>query len=97
MTDSAGRVIKRSLVIAGHATSVSLEEPFWRALRDLASRESLTVTALVARIDGLRGDANLSSAIRVHLLEEALARALSSPDAPPAGRPRPPARREAAG
>lgn len=63
------RVVKRSLVVAGHATSVSLEEPFWRELRHLADRQGLTVPALVAQIDGRRGAANLSSALRVEVIE----------------------------
>ena len=63
------KVIKRSLVVAGHATSVSLEEPFWRELRHLADRRGLTVPALVAQIDGRRGAANLSSALRVEVIE----------------------------
>jgi predicted DNA-binding ribbon-helix-helix protein len=61
-------VIKRSLVIAGHRTSVSLEESFWRALKGLAQRRSQSISALVAEIDATRGQANLSSAIRVFLL-----------------------------
>jgi predicted DNA-binding ribbon-helix-helix protein len=103
MTETAPAVIKRSLAIAGHATSVSLEEPFWRALREMAAREGVTVAALVARIDGARGSANLSSAIRVCLLEDALARTVSSPaSGPEPGRQVParrqvPFRREAAG
>jgi predicted DNA-binding ribbon-helix-helix protein len=65
----AGRVVKHSLVIAGHRTSVSLEQAFWAALRELAERRGLSLAALVAQIDAGRGEANLSSAIRVHLLE----------------------------
>ncbi|MFC0282853.1 ribbon-helix-helix domain-containing protein [Camelimonas abortus] len=68
-------VRKRSLVIAGHSTSVSLEEAFWRALRDIAAARGLSVARLVADIDRRRGDANLSSAIRVFVLGELLARA----------------------
>ncbi len=61
-------VRKRSLSIAGHRTSISLEEPFWDALGRLAERRGLSVPALVSEIDRGRGDTNLSSAIRVHLL-----------------------------
>ena len=68
---SAG-VIKRSLVIAGHRTSISLEDAFWRALKRLAKRRSQSINALVAEIDANRGRANLSSAIRVFLLESAI-------------------------
>lgn len=65
-------MIKRSLVIAGHRTSVSLEEAFWRELKALAARRRQSVNALVAEIDAGRGSANLSSAIRVFMLENAL-------------------------
>jgi len=63
---------KRSLAIAGHRTSVSLEEAFWDALKSLAARRALSLAALVAEIDAGRGDANLSSALRVALLKDAL-------------------------
>jgi predicted DNA-binding ribbon-helix-helix protein len=63
---SAG-VVKRSLVIAGHRTSISLEEAFWSALKALAESRAQSINALVAEIDANRGKANLSSAIRVFL------------------------------
>lgn len=63
--------IKRSMMIAGHATSISLEPVFWDALRDAAEAEGLPLNALVARIDAERIQAprppNLGSAIRVWL------------------------------
>jgi predicted DNA-binding ribbon-helix-helix protein len=62
-------VIKRSVAIAGHRTSISLEEPFWEALREAAEARSLSVQALIGRIDAARGDQNLSSAIRVYVLQ----------------------------
>lgn len=65
---------KRSVVIAGHRTSISLEEPFWLLLRQEAEREGLSVAALISRIDGGRRTGNLSSAIRVHLIEGLMAR-----------------------
>lgn len=68
MSQAAG-IVKRSLVIAGHATSISLEEPFWRLLKMRAQREKLSIAAMVGRIDAGRARTNLSSAIRVHLLE----------------------------
>lgn len=71
------RVVKRSLAIAGHQTSISLEEAFWLELKAAAGRRNLSIAALVAEIDGARTDANLSSAIRVFLLREAKA----TPDA----------------
>lgn len=66
--DGGTAVGKRSLSVAGHRTSVSLEDAFWDALRDIAEARALTVAALVAEIDRGRGPANLSSAIRVHAL-----------------------------
>ncbi len=62
------RPIKRSFSIAGHRTSISLEAAFWAALQDAAARERLPVAQLVARIDGDRDGASLSSAVRVWLL-----------------------------
>ena len=64
------RVVKRSVAIAGHRTSVSLEAPFWDALKDIAAVRGASVQALVAEIDAGRGGANLSSAIRVFVLHE---------------------------
>ena len=67
--DDAG-VVKRSVAIAGHRTSVSLEAPFWDALKDIAAVRGASVQALVGEIDAGRGGANLSSAIRVFVLRE---------------------------
>jgi len=61
-------LVKRSLRISGHSTSISLEAPFWEALREIAARRLLSVNALVAAIDAER-DGNLSSAIRLFVLE----------------------------
>lgn len=63
----AGVIRKRSVDIAGHRTSVSIEEPFWDALKEIAAREGVSLNDLIARIDGAR-DGNLSSAIRVYVL-----------------------------
>jgi len=65
----AAKDLKRSLTIAGHRTSLSLEPEFWQALQDVARRKQTTIAALVAEIDARRGERNLSSAIRVWLLE----------------------------
>jgi predicted DNA-binding ribbon-helix-helix protein len=65
-------LLKRSLTISGHRTSISLEEAFWLRMKDLARRRKTSLSALVAEIDAARGDANLSSAIRVFVLEAAL-------------------------
>lgn len=62
-------VTKRSVVIGGHKTSVSLEEPFWSEVRAIAQAERITVSNLLRRIDRERSNANLSSAIRVYVLE----------------------------
>jgi predicted DNA-binding ribbon-helix-helix protein len=61
---------KRSVTIAGHRTSLSLEEPFWQALKAQARAEGLSTAALIERIDRDR-TTNLSSALRVYLLERA--------------------------
>ena len=55
---------KRSLTIAGHRTSITLEDAFWRELKDAASEMGLSVTALAASLDKARGPAGLSAAIR---------------------------------
>ncbi|MCG6121363.1 MAG: ribbon-helix-helix domain-containing protein [Microvirga sp.] len=65
---------KRSIAIAGHRTSVSLEEPFWEELRAIATRRGLSVQRLVAEIDGARAGENLSSALRLHVLSDLRAR-----------------------
>jgi predicted DNA-binding ribbon-helix-helix protein len=59
---------KRSFTIAGHRTSISLEAPFWNALRDIAAEANLSMAQLVAQIDTARSRTNLSSAVRVHIL-----------------------------
>ena len=65
---------KHSLTIAGHRTSVSLEEPFWTALADIAETQGRSIAALVSEIDKARSDAgenaaSLSAAIRLYVLE----------------------------
>jgi predicted DNA-binding ribbon-helix-helix protein len=68
--------VKRSITIAGHATSISLEPPFWSALEDAARARSLPLSALVAAIDAARIAAptppNLASAIRSWLMVRAI-------------------------
>jgi len=61
-------VVKRSIVIAGHKTSVSLEDGFWKALKDIADDRDVTLSDLVSTIDGERREGNLSSAIRLFVL-----------------------------
>lgn len=60
---------KRSLTIAGHRTSITLEDAFWRELKAAATEKGVSVTALVAAIDAAREPAGLSAAIRVFLLK----------------------------
>jgi predicted DNA-binding ribbon-helix-helix protein len=66
-------VVKRSIVIAGHKTSVSLEEAFWRGLKDIATSRRTTLSELVRAIDSERRHGNLSSAIRLFVLEQSRA------------------------
>jgi predicted DNA-binding ribbon-helix-helix protein len=61
-------VVKRSVVISGHKTSVSLEEPFWKALKEISSRRNMRLSDLVSSIDRDRNHTNLSSAIRLFIL-----------------------------
>jgi predicted DNA-binding ribbon-helix-helix protein len=62
-------VLKRSIVVAGHKTSISLEDAFWVALRSIAHARGITLSTLVADIDAKREHANLSSAIRLFVLD----------------------------
>ena len=62
-------VIKRSIVIDGHKTSVSLEDAFWSGLREIAHDEHMTLSKMVSDIDGKRRQGNLSSAIRLFVLD----------------------------
>ena len=59
---------KRSITIAGHATSISLEAPFWDAIRDIAAQQDMSTQDLIAEIDNSKRMASLSSAIRVYIL-----------------------------
>ncbi|MBI4274374.1 MAG: ribbon-helix-helix domain-containing protein [Rhizobiales bacterium] len=62
-------VVKRSIIVAGHKTSVSLEDAFWKGLKEIALRRSVTLSELVATIDSQRSFGNLSSAIRLFVLD----------------------------
>ena len=62
------RVLKRSINIAGHKTSVSVEDEFWDSLKQIAGERGMTVAAMIGAIDGGREHANLSSAIRLFVL-----------------------------
>ncbi len=72
------RPVKRSFTIKGHRTSISVEAPFWEALRQAAAAERMTLAALVATIDAERGEAGLSSAVRVWVLDYFRKQAASS-------------------
>ena len=61
-------VVKRSIVVAGHKTSVSLEDAFWKGLKEIANQRDMTVSQLVASIDSDRRHGNLSSGIRLFVL-----------------------------
>ena len=71
----ASGIVKRSVSIAGHRTSVSLEAPFWDALKEIARSRDASVQQLIGAIDSGRGGQNLSSAIRVFVLGAVRARA----------------------
>lgn len=65
----SGRPVKHSLTLRGHRTSVSLEDEFWWAFREIAEEKSIPINVLAAEIDETRGvDIGLASAIRVYVL-----------------------------
>ena len=79
-------VIKRSIVIAGHKTSVSLEDAFWKGLKEIALSRGVTLSDLVAAINSERQLGNLSSAIRLFVLDHYKARIGVHADGRPAPR-----------
>jgi len=62
-------IVKRSVIIGGHKTSISLEDEFWQCVRTIADQQQISVSALLKSIDTGRDNANLSSAIRVFVVE----------------------------
>jgi predicted DNA-binding ribbon-helix-helix protein len=72
-------VVKRSVVVAGHKTSVSLEEEFWSGVKEIANLRKMNVAGVIAEIDANRKHGNLSSAIRLFVLEYFRARAQQQP------------------
>lgn len=68
----SGRLVKRSVSLGGHRTSVALEPEFWTVIDAVATRAGLSVQSLIAVIDEGRGDRPLASALRVHALERAV-------------------------
>jgi predicted DNA-binding ribbon-helix-helix protein len=77
-------VVKRSIVVAGHKTSVSLEEAFWTGMKEISGLRNVTLSELVGEIDTNRQQGNLSSAIRLFVLDHFKNRAIV-PDARPTG------------
>jgi predicted DNA-binding ribbon-helix-helix protein len=75
-------IVKRSIVIDGHKTSVSLEDAFWTVLKDIAHAECVTVSKVVADIDKKRKLGNLSSALRLFVLDRTRAGGLPIPQEP---------------
>jgi predicted DNA-binding ribbon-helix-helix protein len=75
-------IVKRSIVIDGHKTSVSLEDAFWTVLKDIAHAECMTVSKVVADIDKKRKSGNLSSALRLFVLDRTRAGGLPIPQTP---------------
>ena len=77
-------VVKRSIVIAGHKTSVSLEDAFWKALKEIALGRRMRLSDLVAGIDSERQHGNLSSAIRLFVLDHYRMHMVARDDSGPA-------------
>jgi predicted DNA-binding ribbon-helix-helix protein len=67
-------VVKRSVVLAGHKTSVSLEDAFWEGLKDIATSRRITLSNLIGSIDTERQQGNLSSSLRLFVLNHYQAR-----------------------
>ena len=63
------QIVKRSIVLKGHKTSVTLEEPFWSGFQEIAREKGYTLSGLMAQIDAERVGPNLSSAVRMYVLE----------------------------
>ena len=80
-------VVKRSIVVGGHKTSVSLEEPFWTSMKEISQQRSMTLSELVSEIDTNRQPGNLSSAIRLFVLDhfESLAAGATGESRPRSG------------
>ena len=72
MANPPAKSIKRSVSIAGHATSVTLEPEFWAVLKEIAAEKKVSVNVLITEIDAEKDRDNLSSAIRVYVLKRIL-------------------------
>ena len=75
-------VVKRSILSSGHKTSVSLEEPFWSGMKEISGERGKTLSELVSEIDANRQQGNLSSAIRLFVLDHFKTRAAGPTGAP---------------
>jgi predicted DNA-binding ribbon-helix-helix protein len=75
-------VVKRSIVVGGHKTSVSLEEPFWTSMKEISRQLRVTLSELVSEIDTNRQQSNLSSAIRLFVLDHFKASPRARPPSP---------------
>jgi predicted DNA-binding ribbon-helix-helix protein len=75
-------LVKRSVVIGSHKTSVSLEEAFWDGMKDISRERGKTLSELVSEIDGRRQEGNLSSAIRLFVLDYFRTGGAASADVP---------------
>jgi predicted DNA-binding ribbon-helix-helix protein len=72
-------IVKRSIVLAGHKTSVSLEEDFWTTLKEIAGDRRIPLSEVVSGIDMQRQNGNLSSALRLFVLEYYRGKAIEKP------------------
>jgi predicted DNA-binding ribbon-helix-helix protein len=70
-------VVKRSIVVGGHKTSVSLEEAFWSGMKEISGARGMSLSQLVSEIDANRNQGNLSSAIRQFVLDHFKSRAVA--------------------
>ena len=77
------RIVKRSIVIDGHKTSVSLEDQFWSGLKEIARAQGATLSKVVAEIDSVRQQGNLSSALRLFVLDQVRTPQGTRPDSEP--------------
>ena len=71
-------VVKRSIVVGGHKTSVSLEEAFWNSMKEIPGQRDMTLAELASEIDSNRQQGNLSSAIRLFVLDYFQTRAMAA-------------------
>ena len=76
-------IVKHSISVGGHKTSVSLEPPFWDGLKQIAERRSQTVSQVIAEIDSRRQQGNLSSTIRLYVLDHVRASAEANAETAP--------------